>query len=231
MGRQSWGKSGEQPAAPGTGFSQSGTVFPVEFFRLILLLRPSNRLSKPWVCSADAHAKVMKRSFTSLTPPEALHVAIFIEERNAELYHRFAEMFREFGDSQSLEVAGVFWEMAAEERRHSTELQQRYMERHGNASCALTEEDLQEIVEVPRLETSELFDDPDDTAKPAMRERALRVALAAEIGARKFYAGLADVTSDLALHKLYRELAEFEDEHVDYLEKKIARGSTKQNER
>src|ERR1039458_8868921 len=28
----------------------------------------------------------MKRSFTSLNPQEALHVAIFIEERNAELY-------------------------------------------------------------------------------------------------------------------------------------------------
>ena len=28
----------------------------------------------------------MKREFTSLTPQEALHVAIFIEERNAELY-------------------------------------------------------------------------------------------------------------------------------------------------
>ena len=173
----------------------------------------------------------MKRSFLSLTPPEALHVAIFIEERNAELYHRFAEMFREFGDSQSLEVAGVFWEMAAEERRHSTELQQRYMERHGNASCTLTEDDLQEMVEVPRLENSEVFDDPEESGKPAVRERALRVALAAEIGACKFYAGLADVTSELALHELYRELAEFEGEHVVYLEKKIAQGSTKQNER
>jgi len=58
----------------------------------------------------------MKRQFTSLTPQEALHVAIFIEERNSELYHRFAEMFVEFRDVESLEIASVFWDMAAEER-------------------------------------------------------------------------------------------------------------------
>ena len=47
----------------------------------------------------------MKRSFASLNPQEALHVAIFIEERNAELYHQFADMFIEFADSESLEIA------------------------------------------------------------------------------------------------------------------------------
>ena len=40
----------------------------------------------------------MKKAFTSLTPQEALHVAIFIEERNAEVYQNFAEMFAEFRD-------------------------------------------------------------------------------------------------------------------------------------
>jgi rubrerythrin len=172
----------------------------------------------------------MKKPFISLTPHEALHVAIFIEERNAELYHRFAEMFAEFRDPHSLEVASVFWEMAAEERGHSTQLQQRYLERYGNASCALTEDDLQEMVEVPRLETSELFDDPADPAKPSMRERALQVALAAEIGARKFYAEVAGMTGDFSLRHLYQELSEFEDDHVSYLEKKISQSSAKKTE-
>ena len=49
-----------------------------------------------------------------------MHVAIFIEERNAELYHRFAEMFVEFRDRESLEIASVFWEMAVEEKNHSS---------------------------------------------------------------------------------------------------------------
>ena len=94
----------------------------------------------------------MQRAFASLTPQEALHAAIFIEERNAEIYHRFAEMFTEFRDADSLEIASVFWDMAVEEKRHSSLLQVKYQERYGNASCSLTEEDLQEMIEVPRLE-------------------------------------------------------------------------------
>jgi len=172
----------------------------------------------------------MKKPFISLTPREALHVAIFIEERNAELYHRFAEMFAEFRDTHSLEVASIFWEMAAEERGHSTQLQQRFTERYGNASCAITEDALQEMIEVPTLDNSGLFDDPKAAAKPGMRERALHVALAAEIGARKFYAELAGMTCDYGLRGLYRELAEFEDDHVSCLEKKIAQISAKRNE-
>jgi rubrerythrin len=168
----------------------------------------------------------MKKAFTSLTPQEALHVAIFIEERNAEVYHRFAEMFVEFRDVQSLEIASVFWDMAAEERHHSTLLQQRYMERYGNASCALTEEDLQELIEVPRLEPGNIFDEYDDPAKPSARERAFQVALAAENNARQFYAELAGVTVDFQLRTLYKELAEYEKDHVEFLEKRIAQSSS-----
>src|ERR1035437_10023035 len=89
----------------------------------------------------------MKRSFSSLDSQEALHVAIFIEERNAELYHRFAELFVEFRDAESLEIASVFWEMAVEEKNHSSILQGKYMEEYGGSRCALTEEDLVEGVE------------------------------------------------------------------------------------
>ena len=168
----------------------------------------------------------MKRAFISLTPQEALHVAVFIEERNAEVYHHFAEMFVEFHDVQSLEVASVFWDMAAEERHHSTLLQRRYMERYGNGSCALTEDDLQELIEVPRLE-SEISLTTTRPAKPNPRERALQVALAAENNARRFYTELAAVTTDLQLRELYREFAEFEKDHVEFLERRIAQGSAK----
>jgi rubrerythrin len=168
----------------------------------------------------------MKKAFISLTTQEALHVAIFIEERNAEVYHRFAEMFAEFRDVQSLEIASVFWDMAAEERHHSTLLQQRYMERYGNASCALTEEDVQELIEVPRLDSGNLFDEYEDPAKPNARERAFQVALAAENNARHFYDELAGATADFLLRALYRELAEYEKDHVEFLEKRIAQSSS-----
>ena len=56
----------------------------------------------------------MQRSFVSLSPQEALQVAISIEDRNAELYHSFAELFTEFGDEESLDIAAVFWEYEEE---------------------------------------------------------------------------------------------------------------------
>jgi len=73
----------------------------------------------------------MTRAFASLSPQEALHVAIFIEERNADIYQWFAEMFNEFRDAESLEIASVFWDMSVEEKRHSTLLQGRYQELFG----------------------------------------------------------------------------------------------------
>jgi len=159
----------------------------------------------------------MRRTFASLNPQEALHVAIFIEERNASIYHRFAEMFTEFRDPDSLEIARVFWDMAVEEERHSTVLQERYQERYGNASCALTEEDLQDMIEVPRLDDGDVFADS-ATAKDSARARALKVALAAEQGAQNYYLHLADQTQDEPLRRLYNELATMEDGHVAYLE-------------
>ena len=159
----------------------------------------------------------MTRAFTSLNPQEALHVAIFIEERNAGIYHRFAEMFTEFGDTESLEIASVFWDMAVEEKRHSGLLQGKYQERYGNASCALTEEDLQDMIEVPRLDDGDVFENA-ETSQLTARERALQVALLAEQGAQNFYTRLAEQTKDGPLHRLYNELSIMEDGHVGYLQ-------------
>jgi rubrerythrin len=170
----------------------------------------------------------MKRSFISLSPQEALHVAIFIEERNAELYHRFAEMFVEFRDVESLEIAGIFWDMAVEEHHHSTRLQQLYSERFGNSACAVTEEDIHEIIEVPSLEDGNVLKKVSTTI-PA-RESALQVALKAEQGARKYYGEIAEHTTDSKLRKLYTELAEFETDHVEYLERKLSE-ATAENDR
>ncbi len=163
----------------------------------------------------------MKRSFASLNPQEALHVAIFIEERNAELYHRFAEMFVEFRDSESLEIAGIFWEMAVEEKNHSSMLQTRYMEEYGSSRCSLTEEDLIEWIEVPKLEDGDLFAATREGRMTNVRERAMQVALKAELAARRYYSDLAQNTEAGPLHQLYSELAEMEDNHVAYIQRKL----------
>jgi rubrerythrin len=163
----------------------------------------------------------MTRSFSSLSPQEALHVAIFIEERNAGIYQRFAEMFAEFRDPDSLEIAAVFWDMSVEEKRHSSQLQTKYQERYGNASCTITEDDLHEMIEVPRLESSDVFE-VSKSSHATPRERALKVALEAEHSAQAFYAELVDRTDDTALRSLYRELATMEDGHVNYLQGMLA---------
>ena len=171
----------------------------------------------------------MRRTFASLSAQEALHVAIFIEERNAGIYHRFAEMFTEFRDPESLEIASVFWDMAVEERRHSSVLQEKFQERYGNASCALTEEDLQDMIEVPRLEDGDVFADS-VSAQDTARERALKVALTAEQGAQNYYSRLVEQTTDAQLRRLYNELATMEDGHVAYLENVLSASTSEDKE-
>ena len=163
----------------------------------------------------------MKRSFASLDVQEALQIAIFVEERNADVYHRFAEVFTEFGDEESLEIGSVFWEMAVEERGHQSLLKQKYDEQYGDAVCSLTEEDLVEFIEVPRLEDGDVLVGADHGL--AARDRALQVALRAEISAQSYYAQLVEQTPDGPLRSIYRDLAEMEDGHVNYLAAKLAK--------
>ena len=168
----------------------------------------------------------MPRSFVSLSPQEVLQVAISIEDRNAELYHRFAEMFTEFGDKESLEIAAVFWEMAVEERSHSWQLKQRYAEFYGDVVPTITEHDLAEIVEVPKLDDGDVFGSP-GSGVPG-RVRALNVALQAELGAQRFYEKLVEQTPNGPLRDIFRYLGQMEDGHVTYLEQKLAKNSAEE---
>lgn len=165
----------------------------------------------------------MQRSFASLTAQEALGIAISIEERNAEIYHRFAEMFTEFGDAESLEIASVFWEMAVEERGHHAMLEQKYWERYGVPQRLATEADLVELIEVPKLNAGEVF--ADDRIVSA-RQRALEVALRAEVSAQHFYSKLVEQTPESPLRQTYSELAAMEDGHIAFLEAKLEQDET-----
>jgi len=159
----------------------------------------------------------MKREFASLEPFEALHVGIFIEERNARIYENFAHIFAEFRDAESEGIAAAFREMAAEERRHGSTLQQRYVERFGTRSCSLTDQDIADLVEVPELTDGEMF-----ILGRIPPEKALEVALGAERQARRFYLRLTELTRDPLLRSLYQEFAEFERDHEEFIEQKLA---------
>ena len=164
----------------------------------------------------------MKREFAALTAQEALHVAIFVEERNAEIYHQFAEMFAEFRDPESLEIASAFWDMANEERQHGTMLQKKYFDRYGTRPCSVTEEDITDLIEVPRLENGEIFTISKLKTGRSPRQLALEVAATAEHSAKRFYTRLTETTDDADLRALYTELLDFESGHTEWLDKKVA---------
>ena len=166
----------------------------------------------------------MKREFSSLSPREALHVAIFIEERNADIYRQFAELFDAFSDPESNEIANTFWEMAEEEHRHGATLQKRYLERFGPEPCMITEEELRDTIEVPRFPDGNIFAIARAQVSPVPRNQAIQVALAAEKSALKFYNRLLETTSDVDLRDLYEELASDEDDHTRILAKQLKRG-------
>lgn len=166
----------------------------------------------------------MQRSFSSLTPAEALQVAISIEQRNADVYHRFAEMFTQFPDEESLEIASVFWEMAVEEQGHRALLEEKYAQMFGCLSRKVTEQDVIELVEVPKLDSTDIFDSTSDVSA---RDRALQVAVQAELTAQQFYERLVERTPDGPLRLMFRDLARMEDGHVAYLESKLVSDSAK----
>ncbi|MFB3815038.1 MAG: ferritin family protein [Terriglobales bacterium] len=163
----------------------------------------------------------MKRDFTSLTPQQALQVAIFIEERNAEIYRQFAELFDQFGDPDSREIATVFTDMAEEELTHGTDLQERYVYRYGTRSCAITADEVEDMVELPQVPDGSIFAIARAGATTAPKRQALVLALAAEQTACSFYNFLVEVTEDEELANLYHELGAFEEDHVKLLERKL----------
>jgi rubrerythrin len=164
----------------------------------------------------------MKRTFTSLSSQEALHVAIFIEERNADIYRNFADLFAQFGDLDSMEISLAFSEISSEERRHSSRLQQRYFERFGTSACSITDDDISDLIEVPRLQSVDVFDARDLGAPP--RHRAFAVVAAAQASAIQFYRQLVETTSDPELRSLFQEFVDMELQHAGSLEQHMGNG-------
>jgi rubrerythrin len=160
----------------------------------------------------------MKRTFASLAPSEALHVAIFIEERNAEIYPNFADVFVQFGDPDSIDISLAFREMSIEEHRHSSRLQQRYFERYGSQSSSVTEDDISDLIEVPSLHSADVFGLRDTGNHISARQKAFAVALAAESSAADFYSRLADTTNDAEMRTFFQEFVDMEMQHAAWLE-------------
>lgn len=163
----------------------------------------------------------MSRDFASFTPPEILHIAITIEERNGRLYRNYAEMFEELTDADSQQVAQAFREMAEEEDRHAAQLRTSYLERYEKQLCLLTPNEMAEAIELPRLEDGDIYSIGRMRVGTISRVNALRVALAAEEHARRFYTRMAESAGEPQMARLYGELAQFETGHIVFLNQKL----------
>ncbi len=141
----------------------------------------------------------------------ALLRAIQIEIRNGALYDSLAGIF----EGYELSITEVFREMAAEERKHGTDLKAQFRAKFGPVPL-LTDEP-KEVIEAADLDDAEalIF----DSMTP---EQALQTGLRAEEDARDFYRKEVLRTSDPDLQQIYRELAEFEETHVRLLQEKLA---------
>jgi rubrerythrin len=162
-----------------------------------------------------------KRYFTSLTIQEGLHVAMQIEARNARIYEQFAELFKSLPDSDSQTIAAVFSDMAEEEYAHGNELHARYTAQFGEAPCTVTLDEVEDVVELPRVPDGSIFAIARTGAATAPRTQAFAIALAAEEGALRFYGRLAEITDDPELSFFYQELGRFEANHVGELRQRI----------
>ena len=168
----------------------------------------------------------MKRDFASLSPREALGIAIVIEERNAHTYQRLGEMFSK-SCPDSPQIPSAFYDLANTERDHAVVLTARHLERFGAVPADTTEEDIQDFIEVPRLRVADILLAIEEGDVALARRMAFEMALAAERSAVKYYARLAEITPDPELRALYKEFVAFEQEHTDWAEKALGQaGST-----
>jgi len=162
----------------------------------------------------------VKRDFASLSPREALRIAIVIEERNAHIYHRLGEMFsRSFPDTP--QIPSAFYDLANTELEHGAILTARHFERFGAIHADVTEEDICDFIEVPSLRVADISAAVSAGDVALARRMAFEMALAAERSAVDYYARLVENTPDPELKALYKEFVAFEQEHTDWAEQAL----------
>jgi len=166
------------------------------------------------------HEVAVKRDFASLSPQEAFQVAIVIEERNTQLYHRMGEMFSKFCPD-SPQIVSTFCDLANTERQHGILLTSRYCERFGAVHADITEEDIQDLIEVPRFRVGDILAAAEAGDLAFARPIAFEMALATERSTVNYYARLVETTPDPELKALYKEFVAFEQEHTDELEQAL----------
>jgi rubrerythrin len=152
----------------------------------------------------------MKRSFQSLSDIEVMAVAIDVERNNAGRFQALADTYIDYNE----ELYRFFKSMAEEEVEHEEVLEKMWKEKFADESKPdIGENDIEDVIEAVDMEHGEhlLFDD-------VKLQDAMQMVYKAETTARKFYQLAAQSATDKNLKKLYEQLAELENGHVDNIE-------------
>ncbi|HEY7386427.1 MAG TPA: ferritin family protein [Beijerinckiaceae bacterium] len=139
------------------------------------------------------------KSLQELTEREVLALAIANEEEDSRIYQSFADRLRPDFDAS----AGIFDEMAEEERGHRDSLYQLYRERFGEHLPPIRREDVRGFLRrrTPWWEPSLDLDKMRGEAELMERQAA------------NFYEKSASQTTDVSLRQLFTHLAEVERGH------------------
>lgn len=154
----------------------------------------------------------MTRKISGLSSKEVLALAIHVERSNGRRLRRFADAFDGYDDA----VAKQFRDLAEEEDRHEAWLAEKFKMMFKGPVPAVGEFDVEEVVEAVEWDDSEhqIF----DSLKAG---NVFKLALQAEENAREFYRKAETAVKDKALSRLFHELAEMENGHMEWLEKGI----------
>jgi rubrerythrin len=139
------------------------------------------------------------KALSDLTEREVLALAIANEEEDARIYQAFADRLRPDFEAS----AGVFDEMAMEERGHRDSLYDAYRQRFGEHLPPIRREDVRGFVKRRPVWWSPNLD----------LEKMRGEAAVMEEQAANFYEKAAGQTTDLSVRRLFTQLAEIERGH------------------
>ena len=147
--------------------------------------------------------------FASLSPRDALDLAILIEEEAAE---RYGELADQMVTHHTAAAAEFFRVMVANETRHRDELAARRKARFGDVAASVDWSMLTEV-EAPEYDSVRAF---------MTRRQALEVALASEEKAYRFFVDAIPHLDDPEARALFEELRDEELVHQKLVRNEIA---------
>ena len=147
---------------------------------------------------------------SKLSLMDALDLAMLIEMEANHRYHMFAT---QLGRGSGYDAGAFFATMAENEAKHGRELQSRRKARFGETPARLTLDDLFDV-EAP---------EEGSPRRGMSTVQAFEVALAAEKKAYDFYDTALPGITDQEVRALFTELRDEETEHVEMLQKEMAK--------